>query len=93
MRKIWIVVMLVGLAAMYAVFTSDHIRNVDNAWMWTAILNHGNIVIDLLMLYLGSRIFNHIRTHEICEAESKIGPLCVGIMAAWVIAIAIVVSQ
>lgn len=93
MRKVWYVVMLVGFALMTAVFTSDHVRNVDNAWLWTAVLDHGNIILDLLTLYVASRVFNHIRTHEICKSEGKIGPLCVGIMAAWVLAIAIVVSQ
>jgi len=100
MRVIWFIVIGIGLTMMYTVFTSGHVRNVDNAWFWTAVLDHGNIIIDLVILYLGSRVFNHIRTHEVCESEQDsktnqktIGPLSVGIMAIWIIAIAIVVSQ
>ena len=93
MRKIWYVLLVVGLSLMYAVFTSNHIRNVDNAWMWTAVLDHGNIVIDLFTLYIGSRVFTHVRTHEVCESEEKIGPLCVAVNCGWIIGIAIVIAQ
>lgn len=101
MRKIWYLVIAVGLTIMTFVFTSGHARNVDNAWLISSLLDHGNIIMDLVTLYIAHRVFNSIRTHEICQAErnpddpddKSIGPLCVGIMAAWVLAIAIVVSQ
>lgn len=92
-RPIWYFLILLGFVLMYSVFTSDHVRNVDNAWLWTAILDHGNILIDLIMLYIASRVINHDRTHHIIETEKEIGPLRVGIMAAWLIAIALVISQ
>ena len=99
MRKIWYVLIIITAAIFYAVFTSQHLSNVHNAWMWSSLKETADIIRDLIILYIAHRIFNKIRTHEICESDTsvdtegnkKIGSLCVGIMGIWVIAIAIVI--
>lgn len=73
---------------MYGVFHFDKMLS-PNGWIFKQFNNISEICVGLLALYMGHRLINHTRTHNIIK-ESKDSELI--ITSVWIIAIAIVVG-
>jgi len=60
-----------------------------NGWIFKQLNNIAEICIGLTMLYMGSRVINHLRTHDFLKCKQS----ALLITMTWIIAIAIVVGN